>query len=159
MLPEGSSLCRPAPTFPLPSDLWTADMCHGQQSCNDILCELYSHTEQSDQCSVSAVHCNIHKCIIPQIWSSSIPAPPLASKMTPLSLLWGNQAQVQLHDEHKFWAEKIVIMIFAYLNKCNTLVFTTGLPFTSCKIFCKGFAKALRSCYLSACQMSLNINL
>ncbi len=46
-----------------------------------------------------------------------------------------------------------------HLNKCNTLLFTTGLPSTSCKMLSKGFAKAFLSCFLSACQRSLNSNL
>ncbi len=47
----------------------------------------------------------------------------------------------------------------ADLNKCNTLLFTTGLPSTCCKMLSKGFAKAFLSCFLSACQRSLKSNL
>ena len=51
------------------------------------------------------------------------------------------------------------VWIYAHLNKCRTLVLTTGLPSTSCKMLCRGLARALRSCFLFACQRSLYSNL
>ncbi len=57
------------------------------------------------------------------------------------------------------FSQPAVKQICCHLNNCDTSLFTTGLPSTSCKMLSKGFAKAFLSCFLSACHRSLHNNL
>ena len=70
---------------------------------------------------------------LPQMLRSSL---PLASNMTPLSL--HDKCQVCLLSDdilHDMEKELINLLSCTHLNKCSPLVFTTGVPSTSCNIF------------------------
>jgi len=121
-----SSRCKPAPNYPVTCMFLLSDT-----RCNAYC---WSQATHKQWCLVLIVE-HILRCMLTpnlqQLQPSNTTVPATMS-----SCQFGLfTCDAQEWNEH------------AYLNKCNTLLFTTGPPSTSCKMLKRGFAKA----FLSSC--------